>query len=166
MLTFYCDCATIVTPVPIWLVTFRIGEKSFVSSFLASLSATNVAAPGKTAVTGNVHSHLIDFPDSEFQMSTGVFAVMVSAFPQTARQLPVHTIVDSSLLLVVKNPMVPTDDTLVDFVQSDWEKDGCYLEMDGVKFESVSVFTVERFQHPITRAPVDFPVRTFRELIV
>jgi hypothetical protein len=194
LFTFYCDSATVVTSIPIWVVTMECrnlvgaeeeGEPpqervfSCTSGFLSTLTVP-VTTVGKGKLRCKLYGFAGDVAYEPLlsQPPLEVWSVNLTAFPiprptdgqqtglvpQPAAELRSHTIVDPSLLLTVKCPSIAVDDLIVDEVDCTWQDGKCKLELDGVPFTGVVHFSVERFRHPITQEPVDFPLRTFADI--
>jgi hypothetical protein len=158
LFTFYCDCATVVTEIPIWAVTLKFEDTpSIVTGFLGSFVIETKPDLSK----GTVHYQLFGFPD-EFEPAEIVLGLALTAFP-SASEPPVNTVADSTLLLSRKDPTHILDDFLVTKIKGEWAG-SCEVLLDSVPFKSVVSFSVERFRHPSTNAEVVFPVRSFAAL--
>jgi hypothetical protein len=165
LLTFYCDCATAVTPIPIWIATVHCAQGSFVFGFLSSLL---VLMTGDGCL--QMQCHLCGFPEDDLEPAADVWSVTLLAFalpfPGPSRERPVHTIVDPSLLLRLRSPASEFDDTLVDRLECTCSGGACTIELDGVGVPEVTEITVEPFRHPKTGERVNLPVRTFADLLL
>jgi hypothetical protein len=155
-LTFYCDCATVVTEVPVWEVTLICGQGRFTTT--GCLCGIDVA-PVEEESGGTIDFRLLGPGENEFRVSaTGLQAV---AFPLPAER-QVNTVEDESLVLTLAGaprefgePMVITN------VRGEWTRPRVVC-VDAVEFADVSVFSVDRFTHQ--QSKINFPVRTFAGL--
>jgi hypothetical protein len=67
-------------------------------------------------------------------------------------------------LLSAKHPVEYIEACIVTEIEGEWPAP-VDVELDSVLFKDVTTFSVERFTHPLTKAAIDFPVRSFVPLL-
>jgi hypothetical protein len=155
-LTFYCDCATVVTEFPVWAVKITFsGGKTVVTGAIDEIDVKPAAATASGKVEFRMlgaGAHTVCVPTS---------GVKLVSYPMPF-ETQINAIEDDSLILTLvgttkefENPIVVTT------VSASWDTNRT-LRVDGVEFPQTVGFSVERFMH--RHAKVMFPVRTFIEL--
>jgi hypothetical protein len=155
--TFYCDCATVVTMIPVWAVIIQIGgNHPFVTGCVSSVE---VLDNGRGL--GDVKFAPFGLPNW-----LPVVIRLIHSLTLVNVQMPdeesLKAIDDDSLVLRVRSPVESAGPFIVSRLEADWMTTSCDLMVDSVVFQGVTKFIVERWT--IEGVGVGFPIRTFATL--
>jgi hypothetical protein len=154
LFTFYADCATVVTNLPVWAVTLQWKDRrSFVTGAIDSVVAL---APSNRHV--NVSFRMLGCGPPDPLVKATKMRLVNFALPG---ECPIVALEDDALILTLEGVKDFSRPLAVANVTATCEGDSTVI-VDTIMFTGVVAFSVERLVHRQVR--LTFPIRTFAEL--
>jgi hypothetical protein len=150
--TFYADCATVVTNLPVWAVTLHWNTKRI---FVTGAVGSVVTQPNRRV---KASFRMLGCGPPDPLVSATMVRLVNFALPG---ECPIVTLEDDALILTVEGVKDFSRPVAVSNVTVQCEGEATVI-VDGVMFSGVVAFSVERFIQRHVR--LTFPVRTFAEL--